>query len=69
MRIATRLVLPKLLSGWTMFGPIGTAMCLMTWMGVIAIAWVATILVGAMLWERNAPEDDVIAAQDESSPG
>jgi len=38
-------------------------MAIMTWCGVIGIGWVATACVGAVLWERSAPPETVIAAQ------
>ena len=38
-------------------------MAIITWCGAIAIGWVATACVGAVLWERSAPADTVITAQ------
>ena len=38
-------------------------MTLMTWCGVIGVAWVVTACAGAMVWERNAPVDTVLDAQ------
>ena len=61
--LAARIVFPPLLSGWNGFGPIGVAMALMTWCGVIGIGWVVTACVGAVLWERTAPSDTVIESQ------
>lgn len=52
-----------MLRGWDGFGPIGVAMALMTWCGVIGIGWVLTACVGAVLWERAAPPDTVIASE------
>jgi len=63
-RIVTRVLIPLLLKGWVGFGPIGFAMTLMTWCGVIAVMWVATACLAAVLWERRAPEQLVIGAQD-----
>ena len=63
LSFAQRLVFPSMLAGWTGFGPIGVAMAIMTWCGVIGIGWVATACVGAVLWERSAPPETVIAAQ------
>jgi hypothetical protein len=63
LSVALRLLFPPMLAGWTGFGPIGVAMAIMTWCGVIGIGWVATACVGAVLWERSAPPDSVIAAQ------
>jgi len=60
-----RVLLPMLLSGWEGFGPIGAAMALMTWCTVVAALWVITACLGAVLWERNAPADVVIASQHE----
>ncbi len=61
--IAARITFPILLSGWTGFGPIGVAMTLMTWCGVIGVGWVVTACAGAVLWERNAPPTTVIESQ------
>ncbi|MFT3853327.1 MAG: hypothetical protein QM733_11400 [Ilumatobacteraceae bacterium] len=52
-----RLVLPFLLGGFTGFGPIGVAMTMMTWCGVVGYGWTATACVTAVLWERSAPLD------------
>jgi len=61
--LAARILFPPLLNGWNGFGPIGVAMALMTWCGVIGIGWVVTACVGAVLWERMAPSDTVIESQ------
>jgi len=61
--LAARVVFPRLLSGWTGFGPIGVAMVLMTWCGVVGIGWVVTACTGAVMWERNAPAETVIESQ------
>jgi hypothetical protein len=63
LRLAARIVFPSLLEGWTGFGPIGVAMTLMTWCGVMGIVWVVVACAGAVIWERNAPADVVIDAQ------
>ena len=63
VRITLRWVFPKLLAGWVSFGPIGAAMALMTTCTVIAVLWVGTACLGAVLWERTAPADTVIDAQ------
>ncbi len=63
MSIAVRITFPILLDGWKQFGPIGVAMTLMTWGGVIGVAWVVTACAGAIVWERNAPATTVIEAQ------
>jgi hypothetical protein len=52
-----RVGFPILLRGWTGFGPIGVAMTLMTWCGVIATGWVVIACTSAILWERNAPAE------------
>ena len=65
IRVITRVLLPMLLSGWEGFGPIGAAMALMTWCTVVAALWVITACLGAVLWERSAPADLVIASQHE----
>ncbi len=60
---AGRIVFPILLDGWVPFGPIGVAMTMMTWAGVVGVAWVLTACAGALVWERNAPLATVIEAQ------
>jgi hypothetical protein len=59
---AARIALPILLGGWNGFGPIGVAMVMMTWCGVIGYGWVATACATAILWERTAPLDVVVKA-------
>ncbi len=54
LRIAMRLVVPLLLSGWDGFGPIGVAMTLMTWSGVLGVTWVVAACGGAVISERGA---------------
>ena len=61
--LAARIFFPQLLSGWDEFGPIGVAMALLTWCGVIGTGWVVTACVGAVLWERTAPSKTVIESQ------
>jgi uncharacterized BrkB/YihY/UPF0761 family membrane protein len=63
--VAGHIVFPLMLAGWTGFGPIGVAMALMTWCGVLAFGWVLTACVGAVIWERTAPTDTVIDSQTE----
>lgn len=58
-----RLLFPPVILGWNSFGPIGVAMALFTWCGVIGVGWVVTACVGAVLWERLAPADTVVASQ------
>jgi hypothetical protein len=61
--VAGRIVFPAVIDGWSEFGPIGVAMALMTWCGILGVGWVITACVGAVLWERSAPTDTVIEAQ------
>lgn len=61
--IVGRLIFPAVIDGWTAFGPIGVAMALMTWCGILGTGWVLTACVGAVLWERSAPTDTVLEAQ------
>jgi hypothetical protein len=63
-----RIVFPPMMSGWTGFGPIGVAMAIITWCGVIGISWVVTACVGAVLWERSAPATTVVAVEAEPTP-
>ncbi len=58
-----RLIFPTVIDGWREFGPIGVAMALITWCGVLGTGWVVTACVGAVLWERTAPTETVIEAQ------
>jgi hypothetical protein len=61
--LSARIVFPPLLDGWNGLGPIGVAMALLTWCGVIGIGWVVTACVGGVLWERTAPSETVIESQ------
>ena len=63
-----RVGFPIMLKGWTGFGPIGVAMTLMTWCGLLATGWVAIACTGALLWERNAPAQIVVKYQTAESP-
>lgn len=63
--LAARVFFPHLLGGWDEFGPIGVAMALLTWCGVMGTGWVVTACVGAVLWERNAPTRTVVESQTE----
>jgi len=60
---AARVVLPRLLEGWASFGPIGVAMTLMTWCGILGVGWVIIACAGAIVWERSAAAPTVIGAQ------
>ncbi|HEV7185193.1 MAG TPA: hypothetical protein VGN33_11905 [Leifsonia sp.] len=64
--LGNRIVFPNLLSGWTTFGPIGIAMAVMTWCGVLGFGWVITACFSAVLWERSAPIPVVVATQTET---
>lgn len=66
-----RLLFPPVITGWNNFGPIGVAMALFTWCGVIGTGWVITACVAAVLWERLAPAETVVATQtsDPADPG
>jgi hypothetical protein len=66
---AGRIVFPMLLDGWTQFGPIGVSMTIMTWVGVVGVAWVVTACAGAIIWERNAPATTVIGVQTDQPSG
>ena len=61
--VAGRIIFPGVIDAWTNFGPIGVAMAIMTWCGVLGTGWVITACVGAVLWERTAPTDTVLEAQ------
>ena len=64
--LGARVAFPPLLSGWDEFGPIGVAMALLTWCGVMGTGWVVTACVGAVLWERSAPVETVVESQTEA---
>lgn len=61
--VAGRLIFPGVIDAWANFGPIGVAMAIMTWCGVLGTGWVITACVGAVLWERTAPTDTVLEVQ------
>lgn len=63
LHAASRIAFPPLLQGWTGFGPIGVAMTLMTWCGVLGVGWAVTACAGAVLWERWSPADVVVTTQ------
>jgi hypothetical protein len=66
--LAARMLFPPLLRGWDAFGPIGVAMALLIWCGVIGIGWVVTACVGAVMWERTAPSKTVVESQTDEAP-
>ncbi|MGA7052988.1 MAG: hypothetical protein WBZ37_17310 [Mycobacterium sp.] len=66
--LSARVLFPPLLAGWNGLGPIGVAMALLTWCGVIGIGWVVTACVGGVLWERTAPSETVIESQTADVP-
>jgi hypothetical protein len=63
MAVGLRLFFPSLLSGWTIFGPIGVAMAIMTWCGFVGYGWVSVACFSGVLWERSAPIPTVVAAE------
>ena len=63
LELGSRTVFPMLLSGWTAFGPIGVAMAVMSWCGVLGFGWVIIACFSAVLWERSAPLGVVAAAE------
>lgn len=66
--LAARIIFPPLLEGWSGLGPIGVAMALMTWCGIVGVGWVVTACIGAVLWERTAPADTVIGSESADVP-
>jgi len=52
LRIAVRFVFPMLLAGWDGFGPIGVALTMMTWSGVMGVVWVVVACAGAVFTEH-----------------
>jgi hypothetical protein len=67
--LSNRVFFPLVLDGWVELGPIGIAMALFTWCGVIGVGWVVTACVGAVLWERSAPSDTVVEVQTDDLDG
>ncbi|WP_096304524.1 hypothetical protein [Jatrophihabitans sp. GAS493] len=63
LALATRLIFPYLLAGWTSFGPIGVAMGLMTWCAVLGYGWVTIACFSGVVWERSAPLPTVMQTQ------
>ena len=61
--LSSRAFFPLVLDGWSELGPIGIAMALFTWCGVIGTGWVITACFGAVLWERSAPSETVVECQ------
>lgn len=66
LALGTRLIFWSLLSGWTIFGPIGAAMALMTWPDVLGFGWVVIACFSAVLRERSAPISVVVAAESDT---
>jgi hypothetical protein len=66
--LGSRWLFPPVLDGWDELGPIGVAMALLTWCGAVGTGWVVTACVGAVLWERSAPEETVVESQSEDIP-
>lgn len=64
-----RLLFPPVITGWNSFGPIGIAMALFTWCGVLGAGWAITACTGAVLWERLAPAETVVDAQTDTDEG
>ncbi|PWJ27021.1 hypothetical protein ATK17_3207 [Branchiibius hedensis] len=58
--LVERLFAPSLLEGWNGFGSIGVAMAIIIWCGAIAIGWVLTACMSAVIWERYAPTQAVL---------
>ena len=67
--VVDRIIFPGVIDAWTSFGPIGVAMAIMTWCGVLGTGWVLTACVGAVLWERTAPTETVLQAQTAETAG
>ncbi|MGY4711050.1 hypothetical protein ACXDF8_16055 [Mycolicibacterium sp. CBM1] len=67
--LGARLLFPSLLHDWDGFGPIGVAMALLIWCGVVGTGWVLTACIGALLWERSAPSAMVVESQTASVKG
>lgn len=63
LRLTARIVFPWLLSGWDGFGPIGVALTMMTWCGIIGTGWVITACATAVMWESAVPIEMAAEAQ------
>jgi uncharacterized BrkB/YihY/UPF0761 family membrane protein len=51
------------------FHGIGIAFALLSWIYVISIVWVLTVVIAAVLWERSAPLDELADLAPEPSVG
>ena len=63
-----------ILPGWftwygTGFGGVGIALALLSWTYVVSIVWVVIVVTSAIMWERSAPIDDVVALIDPYTVG
>ncbi len=65
--VVARLFFPSLLAGMTALGPIGVAMAILMWCGIVGAAWVVTACAGAVIWERSAPAEMVIDTQEDDA--
>jgi uncharacterized BrkB/YihY/UPF0761 family membrane protein len=46
------------------FGGVGIALAMLSWTYVVSIVWVVIVVISAVMWERSAPIDDVVAVAD-----
>ena len=46
------------------FGGVGIALALLSWTYVVSIVWVVIVVIAAVMWERSAPIDEVVAVSD-----
>lgn len=67
--VASRMIFPSFLQSLSAFGPIGVALALLTWCSVLGVGWVVTACTSAVWWERAAPAQTVIEAQDAAPMG
>ena len=63
LALGLRMIFPSIVHGWTIFGPIGVAMAIMTWCGILGYGWVTIACVSGVIWERSAPIATVVAAE------
>ena len=57
----TQFVLPSWFDSYASgFGGVGVAFAVASFLYVVGIVWILIVVIGAVIWERNAPLDDVV---------
>jgi len=64
LRVASRFVIPSWIDYYSSpLGALGAVIAIVFWIWVIAYAWVGIACFGAVMWERTADADRVVAVQ------